>query len=192
MITETQIKCVGCEEILDDEYTHSNVKDDALCYGCEESDLQDASTLVRIQNGEVESVRIGDYLIYDKDMEIPNFFRKISPKSNDVRKWTKTDAWRGHGSTIENFEGIKVLASGWMTGWADEYHQRKNYLNEFLQKLNDGDFSVKYPIYVLIEQTSNVFSQSLDIFTEEIYAEPLAQWLDEIGYPVQNLKDWLS
>ena len=193
MTTETQQKCVSCESILEeDDYTYANVQDKPLCYGCEESDLQSASTLVKVHGGEIDRVRIGSYVIYDDDAEIPDFLKEIAGDSLDIRKWTNTDGWRGHGSTIENFKGIKVLASGWTTGWADEYHQRKIKFNNFLNEIAEGEYATPYPIYVLMEQTSNVFSQGVDFFTEERYESAVTQWLEEIGHPVSLLKEQLS
>lgn len=193
MTTDTKLKCVGCEEILqEDDHTYSNVHGKPLCYGCEESDLQSASTLVKVHGGEIDRVRIGDHVIYDDDAEIPQFLIKLAPNSVDVRKWTSTDGWRGHGSTVDNFEGIKVLASGWTTGWADEYHQRKTQFNNFLNEIAEGEYATPFPIYVLMEQTSNVFSQGVDFFTEERYESQVTEWLAEIGYPVETLKEWLS
>lgn len=193
MTTDTKLKCVGCEEILqEDDHTYSNVHNKPLCYGCEESDLQGASTLVKVHGGEIDRVRIGSYVIYDEDAEIPGFLSKLAPATVDVRKWTNTDGWRGHGSTVDNFEGIKVLASGWTTGWADEYHQRKIKFNNFLNEIGEGEYATPFPIYVLMEQTSNVFSQGVDFFTEERYESQVIEWLEEIGYPVSSLKEWLS
>jgi len=193
MSTDTQTKCVGCEEILEeDDYTYSNVKDEPLCYGCEQSDLESASTLVLVHGGEIDKCRIGNYVIYDDDLEIPDFLKDLAGSDIDVRKWTSTDAWRGHGSTIENFKNVKVIAQGWTTGWADEYHQRKNLFNEFLNEIGDGSIGTPYPFYVLMEQTSNVFSQSVDVFTTEHYESRVIEWLQEIGYSQAKLKDWLS
>ena len=193
MTTDTKVKCVGCEDLFEDgDHTYSNVKDKPLCYGCEESDLEGASTLVMVHGGEIDKVRIGSYVIYDDDLEIPDFLKTLAPESLDVRKWTSSDGWRGHGSTIENFHNIAVIAQGWTTGWADEYHQRKNLFNQFLNEIGEGDIATPYPFYVLMEQTSNVFSQGVDVFTTKHYESRVLQWLEEIGYSQAKLKDWLS
>ena len=193
MTTETKQKCVGCEDVLqEDDHTYSNVHDKPLCYGCEQSDLESASTLVMVHGGEVERCRIGNYVIYDDDLEIPDFLKAITGDSLNIRKWTSTDAWRGHGSTIDNFENIKIIAQGWVTGWADETTQRKARFNQFLNDIADGSISTPYPFYVLLEQTSNVFSQSVDVFTTEHYESRVLSWLTEEGYPQSTLKEWLS
>jgi hypothetical protein len=49
MTTDTKQKCVSCEEVFEDgDHTYSNVKDGVLCYGCQEDDLQSASSLVLV------------------------------------------------------------------------------------------------------------------------------------------------
>jgi|APGre2960657373_1045057.scaffolds.fasta_scaffold23912_4 hypothetical protein len=193
MTTDTKQKCVSCEEVFEDgDHTYSNVKDGVLCYGCQEDDLQSASSLVLVHGGEINSCRIGNYVIYDDDLEIPDFFKDLCGDGVDVRKWTQTDGWRGHGSTIDNFKNVKVIAQGWTTGWADETTQRKAKFNGFLNEIADGSFPTPYPFYVLTEQTSNVFSQSVDVFTTEHYESRVIAWLHEIGYPQSTLKEWLS
>ena len=192
MSTDTQTKCVGCEEILEeDDYTYSNVKDEPLCYGCEQSDLEEASTLVMVHGGEIERCRIGNYVIYDDDAEIPDFLKAITGDSLDIRKWTQTDGWRGHGSTIDNFKNIKIIAQGWTSGWTED-HPRKAKFNGFLNEIGDGSIGTPYPFYVLTERTSNVFSQTVDVFTTEHYESRVIEWLEEIGYSQAKLKDWLS
>jgi hypothetical protein len=32
----------------------------------------------------------------------------------------------------------------------------------------------------------------VDFFTEERYESAVTEWLEEIGYPVASLKEWLS
>lgn len=191
-MSDTKIKCVECETELEEDYTYSNVKEQELCYECESSDLEHASTLVKVHGGEHEKVRIGDYVIYDDDMEIPDFFKETYTGEFKGRNWTKTDGWRGHYETINNLDKLTVLASGWTTGWADEYHQRKAHFNNFLNEIAEGDFPTPYAIFVLMEQTSNVFSQTIDFacFTKD--KEAVEQWLEEIGHPVSLLKEQLS
>lgn len=193
MTTDTKQKCVSCEDTFEDgDGSYSNVKKGALCYGCEESDLEDASTLVLVHGGEIDRCRIGNYVIYDNDLEIPDFFKDLCGEEIDVRKWTQTDGWRGHGSTIDNFKNVKVIAQGWTTGWADETTQRKDKFNQFLNAIAEGEFSTPYPFYVLTERTSNVFSTTVDVFTTEHYESRVIAWLHEIGYPQSTLKEWLS
>ena len=192
MTTETKQKCVSCEDVFEDgDHTFSNVKDGVLCYGCQEEDLQSASSLVMVHGGEINSCRIGNYVIYDDDLEIPDFFKDLCGEKIDVRKWTQTDGWRGHGSTIENFKNVKVIAQGWTSGWTED-HPRKAKFNQFLNAIAEGEFATPYPFYVLTEQTSNVFSQTIDVFTTEHYESRVIAWLEEIGYPQATLKEWLS
>lgn len=191
-MSDTITKCIECESQLDEDYTYSNVKDAPLCYDCENEDLQSASTLVKVHGGEHEKVRIGDAVIYDDDAEIPDFFKETYTGDFKGRIFVKTDGWRGHYDTIKNLDKLTPLASGWTTGWADEYHQRKAHFNNFLNEIAEGEYATPYPIFVLSELTSNVFSQSVDFacFTKDV--EAVTQWLEEIGHPVSLLKEQLS
>jgi len=108
------------------------------------------------------------------------------------RKYVKTDAWRGHYETVKNFKDVTVLASGWTTGWADEFHQRKALFNEFAEHLCENFYGAVAPTYFLTEPTSNVFSAGIDFFCATKDVEKVTAWLEEIGYPVEKLKEWLS
>lgn len=192
-MTATKEKCVSCEQDFnEDELTYSNVKNQALCYDCENEDTQSASTLVKIHGGEIDRVRIGDYTIYDDDAEIPDFLAELHTGDFKGRLYQKTDGWRGHYETVKNLDNVAVLASGWTTGWADEYHQRKIRFNNFLNEIGEGNYPTPYPFYALMELTSNVFSQTVDVFCLKKDEENVRAWLEEIGYPADTLKEWLS
>jgi hypothetical protein len=186
-------KCVGCGEVskVDDvDSYHSELTDETYCYGCYESDLEHASQLILI-HGDTNKVRFGDYFAIDDDHEIPAWFTELYDKW-DGREYVKTDGWRGHYDTEKKFKGIKTLATGWTTGWADETTQRKAHFNAWAESLAEGSIPTPYPIYFLTEPTSNVFSMSMSVLCKEKDFENVNNWLNETDAPVSLLQQQLS
>jgi hypothetical protein len=193
-MSETITKCADCETVIDenDGYAVSDLNEQTYCYDCESSDLESASTLLKVHgNHEAEKVIFGDAFSRGDDGESPDWFHELFGE-NVGRVYAKTDAWRGHYETVKNFKDVTVLASGWTTGWADEFHQRKALFNEFAEHLCENFYGAVAPTYFLTEPTSNVFSASIDFFCATKDVEKVTAWLNEIGYPVEKLKEWLS
>ena len=193
-MSETITTCSDCETVIneDDGYAISDITEKTFCYDCEQSDLENASTLLKIHGDfEPEKVIFGNDFSRGDDGESPDWFYQLFGE-NKGRVWEKTDAWRGHYETIKNFKDVTVLASGWTTGWADEFHQRKALFNEFAEHLCENFYGAVAPTYILTEPTSNVFSASIDFFCAPKDVEKVTAWLEEIGYPVEKLKEWLG
>ena len=194
-MSETILKCEGCEETLqeDDGYAISDMTEKTFCYGCEQFDLEGASTLLKFHGDpEAEKVIFGsDFSLGEEGAESPDWFYKLFGEEKG-RKYVQTSGWRGHFETVKNFEGMTVLASGWTTGWADEYHQRKAHFNEFAEHVCENFYGSVAPVYFLMEPTSNVFSSGIDFFCATEDVEKVTAWLNEIGYPVEKLKEWLG
>lgn len=187
-------KCEGCEIVIqeDDGYAISDLNKKTFCYECEESDFDHGSTLLKVHgNHEAEKIIFGDNFSRGDDGESPDWFYELFGE-NRSRVYEKTDAWRGHYETIKNFKDVTILASGWTTGWADEFHQRKALFNEFAEHLCENFYGAIAPTYFLTEPTSNVFSASIDFFCATKDVEKVTAWLAEIGYPVEKLKEWLN
>lgn len=193
-MSDTITKCEGCETVIqeDDGYAISDLNEKTFCYECEESDFDHGSTLLKVHGDfEPEKVIFGDNFSRGDDGESPDWFYELFGE-NRSRVYEKTDAWRGHYETIKNFKDVTVLASGWTTGWADEFHQRKALFNEFAEHLCENFYGAVAPTYFLTEPTSNVFSASIDFFCATKDVEKVTAWLNEIGYPVEKLKEWLN
>jgi hypothetical protein len=193
-MSETILKCEGCEETIqeDDGYAISDITEKTFCYGCEQSDLEGASTLLKVHGDpEAEKVIFGSDFSRGEYDESPDWFYELFGEEKG-RVWEKTSGWRGHYNTIENFKDVTVLASGWTTGWADESTQRKARFNEFGENVCENFYGSVAPVYFMMEPTSNVFSSSVDFFCHTKDVEKVTAWLDEIGYPVATLKDWLG
>jgi len=193
-MSETITKCPSCETVIneDDGYAWSELTEESYCYDCEQSDLEYASTLLKVHGDpEADKVIFGDYFARGEDCEIPSWFHSLFDDWKG-RHYEKTDAWRGHYETEKNFKDIEVLASGWTTGWADEYHQRKALFNSFGEELCENFHGSVGEIFFLTEPTSNVFSASVVVFCRKKDKEKITNWLAEISYPVEKLQEWLS
>ena len=186
-------KCAGCGEVskVDDVDIHwSELTDESYCYGCYESDFEAPSQLILI-HGDTSKVRFGEYFAQDDDAEVPSWFTELFDKW-DGREYVRTDGWRGHYDTEKKFKDIKVIATGWTTGWADETTQRKAKFNQWAESLADGSIPTPYPIYFLSEPTSNVFSASMSVFCKEKDYENVTNWLNEAESSVDLIKSQLS
>ena len=187
-------KCASCETVIEenDGYAISDITEKTFCYDCEQSDLEYCSTLLKIHgDAEAEKVIFGNDFSRGEDGESPDWFYQLFGEEKG-RKYVQTDGWRGHYETVKNFDGVTVLASGWTTGWADEYHQRKTKFNEFAENICENYYGSVAPVYILTEPTSNVFSAGIDFFCATKDVEKVTAWLEEIGHPVNQLKEWLS
>jgi len=190
----TEIKCEDCEQVIneDDGYAYSDMTEKTYCYECEQYDFEGASTLLKVDgDAEAEKVIFGDAFSRGDEGESPSWFYQLF-KDKAGRSYKKTDAWRGHYNTVENLKDVTVLASGWTTGWSDEFTTRKADFNRFAEKLCENFYGSVAPVYFLMEPTSNVFSTGVDFFCAAKDAEKVTAWLDEIGHPVSQVKEWLS
>jgi hypothetical protein len=190
--TKEQLICSACkEEIVDDEYTYGNIKEDIVCIYCEESSLESASTLIKVNDEGFVKVRFTDISAYDENLEAPDkWFYELLKDTSKVQSWKSTDAWRGYYSSAENLK-LKVVTSGWTTGWADETTTRKIELNNFGELLEQGDLVPPVDLFILIEPTSNLFSTSLDFLVREEDEEELIEWLEVVNYRVEDIDGWL-
>lgn len=190
----TEIKCADCEQVIneDDGYAWSDMTEESYCYDCEQSDLEYPSTILKVHgDAEAQKVIFGDAFAMGDDGEAPRWFYELF-KDKAGRLYKKTSEWRGHYNTVENFKDMTVLASGWTTGWADEYTTRKRRFNEFVENVCENFYGSVAPVYFLVEPTSNVFSSGVDFFCATKDVEKVTAWLDEIGHPVDTIKEWLS
>jgi len=190
--TQEKIVCSICEEEVDDDnYTYGNISEDLVCIGCEESSYESASTLVKVNSEGSETVRFTNISAYDQYGEIPSWFYDLLKDTSKVQYWKSTDPWRGHGDSSQNLK-LKVLASGWTTGWADEFHQRKILLNKFGELLESKELIPPVDLYILVEPTSNVFSSAFELLVSEEDEEELIEWLEVVDYPIENIRGWLG
>jgi hypothetical protein len=189
------IKCTDCEKVIDEDdgSAWSPITGEPYCYGCEQSDLEHASTLLRFDADGLTEVTFGDAFVRtESDIEIPDWFNELFAYGFKVRSYHSSNAWRGYYETDTLMVNLKSLASGWTTGMPDETVSRKADFNELGELLNRGQEVAPAPIYFLIEPTSNIFSQAMTVLAKESDIETLTEWLDSIGYAVEVIKTQLS
>lgn len=194
---EPTICAGGCDEPLDpNDAMYSEIIEDSVCQGCEESDGNHVSTILRFSpDGEHQRVLLGDLFAYSgtlddvNDSQIPQWLTDLFPDGEVKRHYVRTDGWRGHFDTSQAMTGITKIADGWLTGdWGDEISDRKATARDLGEFLAEGDQYPPKPLYVILEPTSNVFSMATELFTKDADRDEVAAWLAENGYPVDDLE----
>lgn len=182
--------CIECEEPIDLEHDTYHCTDDGLlCWACYEGVMEHASTLIHFSSEGKQVFKITGYFIVD---EYGDDVGEWVDKVLKPRQYRRTDAWRGYYDTPPQ-DGYTVLTEGWSTGYPDEYHRRKLKLfdlDEFLKE--HGEEAPGGGIYLLIEPTSNLFSQTTTILTANDDVEAVCEWLGENGFSVAVLSEALS
>jgi len=184
------VECVECHEVFDYDSSGQSCEGGCLCDGCAEHDREYASTLVNYGQDGKTVIVFGDYLAYDEDgdWDAADALHAVLGK----RKWHSTDAWRGYFDTPLQ-PGYVQLADGWGTGMPDETVQRKETLLDFGEWLVDNCYSAPGEgLYVLVEPTSNLFSQAVTVFCKEEDKQAIQDWLSAAGYGVDDLDYALS
>jgi hypothetical protein len=185
------ITCTSCKEEINELSTWASLDSGQICEACEESDLQSASTMYRIYD-KVERIHFGQYVSYTQDGdESYDWFDELLKTKGSPQKWKQTDAWRGYYDSTSSFN-LESLASGWTTGWVDETVQRKLDFNALAESLIEQKIVPPFPIYILIEQTSNLFSSAVDVLIESKDKGKVVEWLESEGYSVEGLKHALT
>lgn len=192
---ETTITCAGCEvEFAYDPDTGETVDprmdrdvvlreptapwaDDTeeFCDECETSDLEHGATVVRYDHEGHVAVRFGDHFADSTEGEPPDWFGEHFTKPT----WVSTDAWRGY-TRIETKGLVTAVEGGWVTGMPDETVAHKRPLLTLAEVLEGHTPPV--PVYVALGVTSNVFSQTFDLYVESTDdLDTLNEWLAEFG-----------
>ena len=171
METLEDIKCAGCDEVInmeDDTYHYGNLVAGWLCDGCYESDLEHVSTIVElIPDDTIRKYYVGSYVSMDE------YGDEWSGASSG---YVKTDGWRGYNTltihgTVEVQEGADL--------WGERTSIRD--IAELIERAHaDGTLPVK--VYVSICLTSNVFATLLGVHVDTEDESQFKEWLtNEIG-----------
>ena len=183
MDTQEKVKCIACGEEFDSDREGTWVNDGPICQGCLEGDEEHASTLINFSQNGKQVFKFGDYFCWGGDYDDADLSRILGP-----RKYVSTGGWRGYYDT-PLAQGYVKLTDGWSTGFPDSTTQRKKTifdLSEWLER--SGKSAPGEGLYVLIEPTSNIFSQAMTIFCAENDIEDIKAWLDESGFGVEVLE----
>lgn len=184
--------CVECKE--EDHYGFWGYFDHLYyCQDCFQSNLESPSTIYRAYRDSVQKQIFTDIFAQTEDGdETYDWFDDIlKDASKSPLHYVKTDAWRGYYDSSKSFNLVSI-ASGWTTGWADEYHKRKLDFNSFAENLLSQEIFSPFEIFILVEPTSNVFSTAVDVLVKEQDKEQVEEWLKGEGYDISTIQHALS
>lgn len=176
--TDTHYECVECKAIVDEETEggwFSWIADGMVCTSCRESDEQTCSQIKIIEGGESLTVYVGDLFIM-------NEYGDDEASLTINREYHPTDAWRGYYET--KIGGYVPIAEGWTTGgWDDAVARRKAIFNDWAQDLLSGEIVTPFPVIIVTDPTSNVFSTAVSVLAHsamqftEFFGEELVETL---------------
>ena len=100
LVSDHITKCKGCDETIDQDGDGGRYSEKAgaeFCWGCFENDIEHASTITYLVNGdEPRKVLVATNWVVDGE-----YYEEIPTKESDKihREWKSSDAWRGHYTT---------------------------------------------------------------------------------------------
>jgi len=156
-------KCISCEEkidIIEDLYNYTS-DDDYICEDCYNSDLENPVTIFDNKN---EKYYKGDYIFIDQygnDYDIPNCIDDYK----DLIIYKQTDGWRGYYEGKAP-KGYKSVECRWFSGF--DGHNMNDLMKKFHSIIEDDiDLISGFNYFYAILPTSNVFSQSFELYIKE-------------------------
>jgi hypothetical protein len=166
-----------------------------------EGDAQRAIAKARHAAGCVVQSRYG-FVLTDDERDNPRFVLEDAyiepfPDWYDTLGlsigWVSTSGWRGY-IDFRAAGRWTALASGWVTGYPDEYTARKLDAATLHNGLHSGEFRPPVPIVWTFGVTSNVFSQTSDVFVPEGSEDIIAAWIGdlELGFDAEGFADAFS
>ena len=178
-------RCIECGEEVDvhhDDYEWT--EDGVLCWGCYEVECEHASTLLHFSVEGKQVIKVGDHICEDAEC---GGAVDLDTLPVGKRVWHSTGGWRGYYQSPVK-DGYVVLTEGWATGYPDETTSRKVKLFNLVEWLEqEGEYAPRQGLWILIEPTSNIFSQSMTILCAEADVEDICEWLEEAGFCVEVL-----
>lgn len=180
--TDTTSECAECQSTFDNqnEGMFSEIKGDWFCEQCYASDLDHSSTVWIIHHGEKQKHQVGDAFVINEYGDTPDI--KVE------RKYVSTDGWRGYYETT--IDGFAPVIEGWTTGsWGDPIADRKAVFNDWLDELIENTPWLEFPICLVFDPTSNLFSTSVSLQVKPENLETFKNWL---GLELDELQKALS
>ena len=156
-------KCAGCDSLIETEGDGgrwSDLKSAEFCWGCFESDIEHASTITYLVNGEkVRSVKVASNWIVDGE-----YYEDLSPAeyAGITHSYTRTDAWRGHWNTTLGEEWF-VAADGLFL-WGEQTEIVT--LGGELQEMHK-DGTLPFEVALVADPTSNVFAAGCSVWVRK-------------------------
>jgi hypothetical protein len=161
-MTEEIRNCDNCQQQIDDNGDGgrwSDLTGKEYCWACFESDMEHASTLTYLENGEdAETTKVGSLWIVEGEYyeDVPAEFAATINRS-----WRASDAWRGHWTTT--LSGWVEVAEG-LALWGE-----KTDIVELGARLQEDHIEqvLPCPVMLVADLTSNVFAAGASVFVRE-------------------------
>lgn len=185
--------CKVCNEVITHEdiyeMVYSRILGGEVCSGCVQEMFP--STVVYLEKDkDVRHIYIDEINIKEKN-------EVIEPSDFDLsiwREYKQTDDWRGYYETT--VKGFTSVMEGWTTGgWDDPVGERKALFNDWVETLTDGarppyeTYRIPCTIIIVIEPTSNIFSQAISVMVRD---EDTNLFTQLMGEELQALKEALK
>lgn len=184
-------KCNCCEtEILEEDLFYHDQKGEPLCETCENESWNDSVTVMKYEPGE-EPVKILYNTVLEQHMDLERGdYEDGAPDPLESANWKSTDAHRGFVDAKINTDHI-LIADGWMTGDYDEVAYKRPF-HRFVEDLSSGEIYCSFPIYIVLAQTSNVFSTAVSLAIPRGKKTEFRRSLKAAGYTIEDLEQALS
>lgn len=167
-------KCPECETEINpdvDDCRWSPIAEEYFCWGCYESDVQYASTVVIVEDNNVRKYMVADNFIEDEYGDEPRGIEF-------TRTYHSTDGWRGYHAT--SIDGWTDVLDGWTTGaWGDAVGNRKANFNSWAEDIIGLNVYPPCPVAIVSDPTSNVFSIAITVLVPENSVDLFRDWLGE-------------
>jgi len=156
-------KCVGCESDIDNEGDGGRWSDKSngeFCWGCFESDIEHASTITYLRNGEKPvSVKVSENWIVDGE-----YYEDLNKSESEgiTRNWIRTDAWRGHAVTTLGYEWFEAADGLFLWGEQTEIVS----LGGELQEMHKESI-LPFEVALVADPTSNVFAAGCSVWVRK-------------------------
>jgi hypothetical protein len=162
-VTSPITKCVGCESDIDNEGDGgrwSEIKGGEFCWNCFQSDIEHASTITYLVNGEKQRrVVVAANWIVDGE-----YYEDLTAKETEGinHYYTRTDGWRGYWTTTLGDDWVEVAEGMFLWGEDTDIVTMGGTLQE-LHK--EGVLPCE--VALVADLTSNVFAAGCSIFVRK-------------------------
>lgn len=164
MLTDTEF-CITCEYPVNTDGTEdvywANIAEGWQCLGCRESSEAHAARIIhfRPDGDDLVALWADEFAIdmaYGEDIDLAEEYPGLA------QAWHSTDAWRGY-TTITTPKGWEPVDGGCAL-WGEDTAVSDQY-RAITAAADAGELDAEY--LIVVAPTSNVFSQTIDIFKRE-------------------------
>lgn len=153
-------KCAGCDSVIDNDGDGGRWSESSgaeFCWSCFESDMEHASTITYLVNGDKpRSVKVSSNFIVDGE-----YYEDLTLAERDgiTRNWIRTDGWRGHAVTTLGSEWFEAADGLYLWG---EQTQIVSLAKELQDMHEEG--TLPFEVALVADLTSNLFAAGCSIW----------------------------